>query len=167
MLDAGEVDLVVTADYPDGPARGDPRYHRVDLLLDRMDVVLPAGHQLADPAGVRIAALSGERWVAAAAGDPCQQTMLATCAAAGFTPDVYHRSAEWSAIAALVAAGAGVALIPRLAQPLAAAGLVVCPTLDLPAARVIFAAVRAGAQTEPATAAVIDILAAVAAERTD
>ena len=165
LLDARELDVVVTADYPDGPARSDPRYHRVDLLVDLLDVVLPEGHPLADPDGVELTSLAGERWISSAEHDPCAQTMRAACAAAGFTPEIYHRSTDWNAIAALVAAGAGVALIPRLAHPLPVRGLAICPPADLPAARVIFAAVRAGAQAEPGTAAVLAVLAETAAAR--
>jgi DNA-binding transcriptional LysR family regulator len=64
-----------------------------------------------------------------------------------------------------VAAGAGVALIPRLAQPLLGCGVVVCPVVGTPAARQIFAAVRSGAQSDPVVAAVLDTLVSVAAER--
>ncbi len=68
-------------------------------------------------------------------------------------------------MAALVSAGCGVALIPRLAQPLPVTGVVVCPVVGTPAARRIFAAVRAGAQYDPVVAAVLEVLTAVAAER--
>ncbi|GMA85638.1 hypothetical protein GCM10025868_08880 [Angustibacter aerolatus] len=54
-LDAGDLDVVLTADHRGAPARHDPRYHRVDLLTDVLDVVLPAGHPLADEAGIRLA----------------------------------------------------------------------------------------------------------------
>jgi DNA-binding transcriptional LysR family regulator len=164
-LDGGELDVVVSSDYPDGPARHDPRYHRVDLLTDPLDAVLPQGHPLADERGVRLETLAAEAWVGSGPGDPCSQILQAVCAAAGFTPDVVHTTTEWAAVAALVAAGAGVALVPRLAQPLPVDGLAVCPVVGTPAARRIFAAVRSGAETAPVIAAVLDMLASVAAER--
>jgi len=68
-------------------------------------------------------------------------------------------------VASLVAAGCGVALIPRLAQPLPVDGVVVCPVVGPPATRQIFAAVRAGAQFDPVVAAVLDTLTTVANER--
>jgi DNA-binding transcriptional LysR family regulator len=163
-LDVGDLDVVVTSDYPDGPARHDRRYHRVDLLTDPLDAVLAIGHPLARPEGLRLETLAAETWVGSAPGDPCSQIMLAVCAAAGFTPDIVHRSMEWAAAASLVAAGCGVALIPRLAQPLPAE-VVVCPIVETPAARLIFAAVRAGAQNDPVIATVLDILQEVARER--
>jgi DNA-binding transcriptional LysR family regulator len=164
-LDRGDLDVVVTSDYPDGPSRHDPRYHRVDLLDDPLDAALPAGHPLAGRTGIRLATLAKESWVGFGAADPCAQILMAVCAAAGFRPDVVHRSTEWGAVAALVAAGGGVALIPRLAHPLPVDDLVVRPVVGTPASRQIFAAVRAGAEDDPAIAATLQMLAAVAVGR--
>lgn len=166
-LDVGDLDVAISSDYRDGPSRHDPRYHRVDLLADPMDAVLPVGHPLAGSSGVRLETLAAEAWVGSDAGDPCSQILQAVCAAAGFSPDITHRSAEWGAVAALVAAGCGVALIPRLARPLPVEGLVVCPVLGTPATRQIFAAVRAGAQTDPVIATVLDTLVTIAGERAE
>ena len=164
-LDVGDLDIVVSSDYQGGPPRHDPRYYRVDLLADPLDAVLPVGHPLARAGGIRLETLAAEPWVGSAPGDPCFQILQAVCAAAGFSPAVIHNSNEWGAVASLVAAGAGVALIPRLAQPLPVADVVVCPVVGTPAARRIFAAVRAGAQTDPVIAAVLDTLLAVALTR--
>ncbi len=164
-LDVGELDVVVSSDYQDGPPRHDPRYHRVDLLADPLDAVLPIGHPLARPHGLRLESLSAEPWVGSGPGDPCSQILLSVCAAAGFSPQITHRSTEWGAVAALVAAGCGVALIPRLAQPLPVDAVAVCPVVGTPASRLIFAAVRAGAQTDRVIATVLDTLVAVAADR--
>ncbi len=166
-LDSGELDVMLAADYRDAPSRNDPRYHRVDLLTDRMDAVLPEGHPLANPRGVRLATLAGEPWVASDLDNPCSQITVAVCASAGFSPDVQHHCLEWDAVAALVAAGAGVALIPRLAQPLRQNGLTICPVVGAPASRRIYAAVRAGAQNDPGTAAVLTCLEEVARRRPD
>jgi DNA-binding transcriptional LysR family regulator len=163
-LDLGDLDVIVASDYPDGPPRNDPRYHRVDLLEDPMDAVLQAGHPLADAQGLRLETLASEIWVGSVVGDPCAQILQAVCAAAGFSPDIAHRCDEWAAVAALVAAGCGVALIPRLAQPLPV-DVVACPVVGTPATRQIFAAVRAGAQADPVVAAVLEALIAVADER--
>src|SRR6202012_4275306 len=37
LLDAGELEIAVTVDYPGAPSREDARYRRVDLLSDVMD----------------------------------------------------------------------------------------------------------------------------------
>ena len=164
-LDAGDLDLVISTDYRDAPTRQDPRYHRVDLLTDPLDVVLAADHPRADLDGVHLESLAGERWIGSVGDDPCAQIMLAVCAAAGFRPEIAHQCMEWGSMSTLVAAGGGIALIPRLAQPLPADGLAVCPVVGTVAARLIFAAVRAGAQTDPVISTVLEALTAAAAER--
>lgn len=161
-LDVGDLDMVVSSDYQDGPARHDPRYHRVDLLSDPLDAVLPAGHPLVRRRGLRLETLAAEPWVGSAPRDPCAQILLGCCTAAGFTPHVVHRATDWGAVMALVGAGCGVSLVPRLAQPLNVPGVEVCPVVATPAARRIFAAVRAGAQTDPVISIVLDALTTAA-----
>ena len=118
LLDAGELEIAVTVDYPGAPAREDARYRRVDLIADVMDAVVPADHPLAGRSSIDLTDLAGDVWVGAAASDACGHIVTGICAAAGFSPDVQHYCREWDAVAALVAAGVGVALIPRSAQPL-------------------------------------------------
>ncbi|MDO9355680.1 MAG: LysR substrate-binding domain-containing protein, partial [Solirubrobacteraceae bacterium] len=155
----------------DAPLRNDARYKRVDLFTDQMDIVLPADHPLATPehqaGGLRLERLAGERWVSSAPTDPCSMITTAVCAVAGFSPDIRHHTQEWDAAAALVAAGAGVALVPRLAQPLRPSGLVTVPVLGSAASRLIFAITRAGVQSSPPAFTVLEALVQVAAERPD
>jgi DNA-binding transcriptional LysR family regulator len=77
---------------------------------------------------------------------------------------VRHHSADWHAVAALVGVGCGVALVPRLAQPLACTDLVLLPLAGQGAARNIFAAVRAGAQDDPVLGVILDVLLEAAAD---
>lgn len=171
LLDGGELDIVVAVDYRDAPSRRDARYLRRDLLSDPLDVVLPADHPLATPEaqrdGLQLARLSEERWVSSEATDPCSMITTAVCAVAGFSPDVRHHAQEWDAAAALVAAGCGVALIPRLAQPLRQPGLVRCEVAGAPAARLLFALTRASAESAPPVMAVLDAITEIAAARPD
>jgi DNA-binding transcriptional LysR family regulator len=66
-----------------------------------------------------------------------------------------------------VAAGVGVALIPRSAQPLRPHDLAVLPVAGAPASRLLYALTRAGTEQDPATRAMLEALAAVAAARPD
>ncbi len=161
-LDLGDVDIAVTVHHRPSPPVTDPRYHRVDLLVDPLDAVLPSGHPMADPAGVRLVDLADQPWVAGYPGGSCAQLTDAVCTNAGFTADVRHRVGDWVALGALVSAGLGVSLVPRLAQPLPVEGLVVVPVLGTPAARHVYAAVRAGAQDDPLIALVLQRLVAAA-----
>ncbi len=165
-LDLGDVDLAVTVHHTPGPPVTDARYHRLDLLVDPLDAVLPADHPCARPGGVRLTDLADQPWVSGYPGGSCARLTEAVCANAGFTPDVRHHVGDWVALGALVAAGAGVALVPRVAQPLPVEGLAVVPVLGTPAARHFYAAVRAGSQNDPAIALVLDRLGQVAEEWT-
>jgi DNA-binding transcriptional LysR family regulator len=167
LLDAGELEIAVTVDFPGAPSRQDARYRRVDLIADVMDAVVPAGHPLAARSSVDLADLAGDVWVGAAASDACGHIVTGICAAAGFSPDVQYYCREWDAVAGLVAAGVGVALIPRSAQPLRPPGLAVLPVVGAPASRLLFALVRAGTELDPGTHAMLDALSAVAAARPD
>jgi DNA-binding transcriptional LysR family regulator len=166
-LDAGELDIALSVDQQGAARRDDPRYHRVDLLTDVLDALLPVDHPLAGRSEIPLDALAGERWVSSAPTDACAQITLGICAAAGFTPDVQHHCREWDAVAALVAAGAGVALVPRLAHPLRPGGLVSVPLTGLPPARAIYATTRAGRIADAPTAAVLEAIRQVASERPD
>jgi DNA-binding transcriptional LysR family regulator len=166
LLDSGELEIAVTVDFPGAPARQDARYRRVDLIADVMDAVVPLGHPLAGRPAVDLTELAGEVWVGAAESDACRHIVTGICAAAGFAPDIQHYCREWDAVAALVAAGVGVSLIPRSAQPLRPR-LAVLPVVGAPASRLLYALVRAGTEQDPGTAAVLDALSAVAAARPD
>lgn len=74
----------------------------------------PTGAPTSATAGpVDLAALRHARWIG---GCPrCRGHLLASCAASGFTPDIVLETDNAAAVVGLVAAGLGVALLPRLA----------------------------------------------------
>lgn len=149
-LDAGQVDVAVAVDFAATPPHTDRRYSRSDLLTDVMDIVVPANHRLASRGRVPLRELAGETWIAGDARSCVGAIARAVCATSGFTPDIRHAVNDWGALAALVEAGAGVALIPRLVHPLYVnRALTVLTPEGTPPSRNIFAAVRTGADTDP------------------
>jgi DNA-binding transcriptional LysR family regulator len=160
-LDRGRLDMVVTVDYRDGPAHGDPRYHRRHLLVDAFDAALPVSHPLAGGPPLELSRLADEPWVLGASG-PCAEVSLGACMAAGFTPAVRHRTNDWGALFALVAAGAGVAVVPQLAAPTHTDGVALRRLADPAPARHVYAAVRAGADHGPTVQPVLAMLQRVA-----
>src|ERR1700756_2304363 len=156
LLDAGELEIAVTVDYPGAPSREDARYRRVDLIADVMDAVVPVGHPLAGRPTIDLAELAGDVWVGAAASDACSHIVTGICAAAGFSPDVRYYCREWDGVAALVGAGVGVALITRSAQALRPHDVVVLPVAGAPVSRLLFALTRAGTEQDPGTRATLD-----------
>lgn len=163
-LDTGDLDVVVSMEYLGGPTRTDPRYHRLPLHADPFDVLLPVSNPLVDrPGPLRLADLADQPWVGGGGGTACGQITVTACAAAGFVPDVRHHARNWAATLALVAAGAGVELVPRLAIGHVPDGAV-RRRLVAPPARHIYAATRSGAENVPHIATVLDALAKAASE---
>jgi molybdate transport repressor ModE-like protein len=161
-LAGGDADIAISMASRFAPPRDDPRFHRQALRADALDAVLPADHPLVARAEIELAELAGEPFVGPPDGTSCHDVTVSGCAAAGFTPAFQHRSLDFYTTMALVAAGLGVALVPRLAQAAVPPGAVVRPLAAPAPARHVFAATRAGAERRPTVAAVIDALARAA-----
>lgn len=169
LLGRHELDLLVTMESAHAPRPGDPRFAREELLADPMDAVLPAGHRLiagrARPAAaIPLAALASEPFVMPPAAWSCADVLIAGCQAAGFTPQAVHRAGDWAAGLALVRAGLGVAMLPRMAEIALPAGVAAVAVEPAPV-RHILAVTRRGAQAHPAVGAVLGELRSVAGRR--
>ncbi|MFJ9635507.1 LysR family transcriptional regulator [Streptomyces sp. NPDC101178] len=162
LLTAGEVDLALSL-AAHAPTARDPRFSLFPLLADPLDVALPAGHPLAAAPALRLADLAADRWIFGGSG-PWSEITTAACEAAGFVPEQAHSAAGWTAILALVEAGMGIALVPRMASREQRREGVVMRVLeaDQPRRHVV-AAVRHGAESGPAVARVLTALTEAAA----
>jgi DNA-binding transcriptional LysR family regulator len=156
-LKLGELDLVLVQEYAFAPTPADPALERTDLLDDPVRVALPAGHPLADADEVDLAGLAAEPWIAGRAGSFCHLVVVHSARLAGFEPRLVHITNDFQVSYALVAAGAGVGLVPELAGP-PPPGVVVRPVAGAPPCRRIYAAVRAGSGARPAVAAMLAAL---------
>jgi DNA-binding transcriptional LysR family regulator len=107
-----DYDLVLAHRLDHAPAW--PRTVSVTTLLrEPLDVAMPAGHPLA--AGQRLLPrdVADHPWITVHDGFPLMATIDAIAAAAGRRLDIAHRVNEFAVVAELVAAGAGLALMPR------------------------------------------------------
>ncbi|WP_026421773.1 LysR family transcriptional regulator [Actinokineospora inagensis] len=112
LLD-GEIDIAITMHTAHTPVE-----HRIvwdPLYTEPFDAVLPPDHPLIGRPTVAITDLADDDWIVPHPGNPCREVLLTACAKAGFTPRVTHASDDFTAEAALVTAGVGIALIPRTA----------------------------------------------------
>jgi molybdate transport repressor ModE-like protein len=154
-LRAGRADLALLAEPLDQPASGPVETHR--LLDDPMLAVLPAGHRLARRRTVRLDDLAAEPWVLGG-GPGCSDRaiILRACHAAGFEPrvSVEFPTDDYNATQGMVAAGAGITLLPRLALAVPRDDLAVRPLAGGGLSRQVVAAVRRGDQA-PATRAML------------
>ncbi|GAB7108550.1 LysR family transcriptional regulator [Streptomyces phaeofaciens JCM 4814] len=163
-LDGGQVDVAVAVDFAAAPPHTDRRYTREDLLTDVLDVALPPDHPLACRAEVPLRELATDTWIVGSGLSCCGAVTRSVCAAAGFTPEIRHDVNDWAALAGLVEAGQGVALVPRLVRSLCSPrALALRPAEGEPPSRNVFAAVRAGAEGDPVLGAVREELRRAAA----
>ncbi|MEU6966773.1 LysR family transcriptional regulator [Kitasatospora aureofaciens] len=197
MLRGGECEIALAFRYPqsDGataspaPAHGSPREARAEanleaqqlsagtdwsdlvvtpLLDDPLVGLLPAGHPLAGRGGpVGLAELAGEQWIA---GCPqCRGHLVELCAGAGFEPRIDFATDDYPAVVGLVAAGLGVAVLPRLAlqsvRPDGVSTVPVRTASGVPAVRQVVALTLPDLAEVPAVALMQERLAGAAAHR--
>jgi DNA-binding transcriptional LysR family regulator len=166
-LRSGEFDLALLFEFPGVRERAGVGLRSVTLLEDPMDVALPAQHRLAAKPALTLADLRGEQWVQTSAASPCARHVVRSCLAAGFEPTVSFESDDYETVQGLVAAGVGVALIPRLALTRVHPGIVVRGLAPRSPARKVTAATLGGPATAPAAKAMIRVLTDVARRYTD
>jgi molybdate transport repressor ModE-like protein len=157
----GDVDVAIVQDWADAPLELPPGLARRPLLDDLLDVALPAGHPLASRPTLRLAELADADWITWTSGQICHDWLRKSLHGNGIRSDVAHTASEHSTQLALVAAGMGVAIIPRLGRepvPDTVRVLEVRPRLS----RQVYALWRASAARRPAIAAVVGELGNVA-----
>jgi DNA-binding transcriptional LysR family regulator len=112
------------------------------LLRDPLLLALPADHRCAGLDEVPLAELREDDWVGAAdPRDPCDRVLSWACAREGFEPVHTFRTDDYGVVQGFVAAGTGVALVPRLALGPPRPDLAIRPLRGLPLAREISVAV--------------------------
>jgi DNA-binding transcriptional LysR family regulator len=114
-LSAGEFDIALLFEFADTSQSLGPELNRLELFEDPMFLALPADHPLARRRTLRLENLRAEAWIQTSASSPCARHVVRSCHAAGFEPVVSFESDDYQTVQGLVAAGVGVALIPKLA----------------------------------------------------
>jgi molybdate transport repressor ModE-like protein len=162
-LRAGEVDLALVYDHPSTPDLLAPDLELTHLVDDAYDAIVPAGHPLAERRRLRLSDLADEPWVCSTQANGCRTITEAVCHEAGFQPRVAFETDETLAAQALVAAGVGVTIQPRLALTTVHSGVVARNLANAPVRRV-WAARLEGAYASPAGDAMLQTLQDVAEE---
>ncbi len=111
-LRAGELDLCLTSPVPDEPGLVARR-----LDEQRLRLVVPDDHRLADRRRVRLAEAAEEAFVTLESGYGMRRITDDLCREAGFRPRIAFEGEETETLRGLVAAGLGVALLPPPAVP--------------------------------------------------
>jgi molybdate transport repressor ModE-like protein len=152
LLEAGDVDLALVFGYDGEPVAGGGWQWR-PLATEPVDLVVPPGHPLARRRGLTVRHLATEPWIVGCVR--CREHAVALCAEASFEPDVRHVTDDYVVVQNLVAVGIGIALLPRSALDAFRHPEVEVRESPVFGSRTFGIVHRAGAETVPATAALV------------
>ncbi|MEV6218441.1 LysR family transcriptional regulator [Nocardia sp. NPDC051833] len=157
-LRAGTLDIALTHDYDLVPATPDAALRTEPLHSETVHLATRAPARTPDPLRAQVES----PWIAGTPGTLCHTVTLRVCQAAGFTPRIRHHADDFTTVLALVAAGAGAAIVPAMALHSPPAAITLTP---LPIRRHTYLAHRNGTDAHPAVQAARTALRA-AADRT-
>jgi DNA-binding transcriptional LysR family regulator len=153
---------VLTQERGGQQAGVDPLFERRELLSDPVLMAVPEAHPLAASDGsVPLTALAGLPFLAPRDTTSCAEMIQRACARAGFVPRVVARASDFAVLLSLVAAGAGVTLVPALGTRHLPPGVRLVSPAE-PVTRQIFTVSRRAADRKPAVRVVLDALTAAA-----
>jgi DNA-binding transcriptional LysR family regulator len=165
---AADFDIVVSHRDETAPAPPTTRWVVVPLLREPLDVALPPRHPLARRRRLRLEELAGEAWISVGVGWPVDDVLRSLAVATGATPRVVQRINDFAVTEELVAAGHGIALLPRYSTDDRGGRRLVCrPLAGVRAGRLVEAVLRTSTSERPAVAAVLEALRAEAQSLTE
>lgn len=150
-----DVDLIVISDWHNAPLALPEGLTKAPLFDDIADIALPPGHRFAGAKAVKLSQLCGEEWIAWPGGSICHDFLLHTLRKEGHEPKITHTAAEYATQLALVAAGLGACILPRLGRGPVPAGVSVVPA-EPALRRHVYAAWRAHATRKAAIRAAVE-----------
>ncbi|WP_433612776.1 LysR family transcriptional regulator [Prescottella agglutinans] len=149
LLRGGRMDIALVHEYDNVPSAVGSGIE-LEPLLDEV-VYLASSTPPEVPGIAGVSDHSASRWIVGNPGTLCHSMAVRTCQSHGFEPRVAHRIDDFATVLRLVAAGAGVALVPQLGATDVPAGVVLTA---LPIGRRTRIAYRRGSRSQPAFAAV-------------
>jgi DNA-binding transcriptional LysR family regulator len=147
-LRAGAIDVALTFVYDYVPAEPDPALDTEPLLEEPVYLATPAGQRGTAETGIQ--GWRNAPWIAGSPDTLCHTLVIRACQACGFTPRIRHHADDFATVLALVAAGQGVSLIPRLGVTGTPPGITLTP---LATRRRTSIACRKGTRHHPAISA--------------
>lgn len=132
----------------------------VPLMREPLDIALPADHRLARRRSVAPADLVGESWIGVPEDQPFDVMLRQIEAENGTPAHVVQRFQDNGIVEAMVAAGLGIAILPRFTTPTHGTGIVMRPLTGVRATRVISALMRPDRAERQSVRLVVDALRA-------
>jgi DNA-binding transcriptional LysR family regulator len=157
LVSRGDFEVAVVQDWDTLPLHLPESVSRTDLLDDNLDIALPAKHPLADREVINFNDLAGDHWVSWPADTVCANWLVRTLRSHGLQPNIVHTAAEYATQLSLVAAGFGVAAVPRLGRDPIPLGVRIV-SLEPGVKRHIYAIWRAGTVRRAARHAIVTAL---------
>ena len=158
LVATGQVDLGVVHSWGDVTLPIPDHLAEVRVADDVADVLVPAGHRLASRRSVSPKDLIDEGWIATPEGTICRQWLQRMYQGTGRMPRIAHQAMEFETHIAMVDAGLGIALIPRLGRGTLPPGVVAKITRDPIPTRRISVVHRRSMTESPSVQAVIAAL---------
>ena len=150
---------IVIADAPGVlPSWRERHLVTVELMREPLDIVLPEGHPLAAHGELTPADVIGEKWIGVPDDFPYDRILNRIEAITGREADVVQRFVDNSIVEAVVAAGHGIAILPRFTTRDRENGLVTRPLVGVRSERVIWAIMRPERAVRPSVRLVVDAL---------
>jgi DNA-binding transcriptional LysR family regulator len=153
----GDADLAVVLDWYNKPLPMPEGLAKAPILDDRVEIAMPEEHPLADRSEVDLADFADDEWVAWPEGEFCHEWLLYTLRTKGIEPRIAHRAEEHHTQLALVAAGLGVCVAPRLGRDPMPLGVRAVPVRNR-VHRYIYAVWRVDADRRPSIRAAVQAL---------
>ncbi|MEU7180436.1 LysR family transcriptional regulator [Streptomyces celluloflavus] len=155
----GDLDLAVVLDWYNRPLPLAEGLAKTPLLDDPADVAMPSDHPLAGRRSVELEDFADDEWISWPQGEFCHDWLTFTLRSRGFEPRIAHMAEEHHTQLALIAAGLGVAVAPRLGRGPVPDGVSVVP-VGHRMCRHVYAIWRVDADRRPSIRAAADALRA-------
>jgi len=123
-----DVDVIIINDWENAPIALPDGLTKAPLFDDVADIALPPVHPLAKAKTIKLAEVSGEEWIAWPSGSICHDFLMHTLRTSGHEPKIAHTAAEYETQLALVAAGLGCCVLPRLGRSTVPKNVTVLPS---------------------------------------
>jgi DNA-binding transcriptional LysR family regulator len=159
LVASGQADVGVAHSWGDVPLTIPDHLVTTSLAGDLADVIVHASHPLATRSRVTPHDLVDEAWIATPDGTICREWLSRMYQGTGRQPRIAHVSMEFASHLALVRAGLGIALVPRLGREDLTDDLVAVTAHDPAPIRDIVAVHRRSMAESPAVQVVLAALA--------
>ncbi|EGX56275.1 LysR family transcriptional regulator [Streptomyces zinciresistens K42] len=157
----GDADVAVVLDWYNKPLPMPEGLAKAAILDDPVEIAMPEGHPLADRDEVALEDFADDEWVAWPEGEFCHEWLLYTLRTKGIEPRITHRAEEHHTQLALVAAGLGVCVAPRLGRDPIPLGVRAVPVRSR-VHRYVYAVWRTDADRRPSIRAAVRALRSAA-----